>query len=127
MSSRLTGLRYLAAALAAAAGLIYLLIAVGVLEVVSTPAQSGDGLIPAVAGAAFLLVAIALALTASRAVEVAGVVIALVAIVGYFVVAPNRTPQFEAWGITVKFIQAAQLIVLGYLALHRRAALPSRA
>lgn len=113
--------RYIAAGLAAAAGVLYLLIAGGFLQVLSTAPQPGDAVVPGIAGAAFVLLAAAVALFANRAVETIGVAMAVIAIIGYFVVAPNRTPQYETWGIVIKFIQGALAIALGYLVLHRSA------
>jgi hypothetical protein len=45
-------------------------------------------------------------------------------IVMYVVVAPQRTPSFEVWGILIKVLQATILAALTYLVLKSPAPRP---
>ena len=118
MNNRIA-LRYGAALIAGVVAVLYFLIAAGTIVVLTDQAQSGDGVIPAVAGVAYAVLAVLLALTGKRSLLIAGAALALFTILGYFVVAPNRTPQFEAWGIAIKVLQAAIALGLGYLGLTK--------
>lgn len=115
MSNRVF-LRYTAAGIAAVVAVLYFLIALGTIVVLTDQAQSGGAAIPAAAGVAFAVLAVLLALSGRRAVLFTGVALAIFTIVGYFAVAPNRTPQFETWGIVIKALQAFLGLALGYLA-----------
>jgi hypothetical protein len=68
---------------------VYLLIAFGVVSVVSTAPQSGDWVIPGSAGAAFAILAVLLVATKSRLIAILGAAMSILTIVGYFAVAPH--------------------------------------
>lgn len=112
-------IRYVAAALAAAMAAIYFLIGLGVLTVVdgqaTDPSMLGFG---ASAGAAFLLGAILLAELDRRWLWIAGAVLQVFVIWGYFGVAPQRDPAFEMWGIVLRVIQVPLLVALVSLAMR---------
>lgn len=110
-------IRYVAAAGSAAVAIAYMLIAVGAVHVVSTAPQAGDWVIPGAAAVAFGVLALCLAITKNRVVPILGAAMSIVTIVGYFVVAPHRTPSYETWGILIKVGQALLVVALGYLAL----------
>jgi hypothetical protein len=110
--------RYLTAALAAAAALIYLLIGtqlVSVFEPVSD--QTAFGLM---AGGVYALGAVLLLTIKRRIVWVLGALFQVMVIFMYFNLAPERTPSFEVWGITLRVIQVVLLIGLVYLAAKPR-------
>lgn len=111
--------RYASAAVSAAIAIVYFLIALGAITVVSTAPQPGDWVIPGAAGAAFALLAVLLVVIRNRTVLALGAAMSILTLVGYFVVAPNRTPSFETWGILIKVAQAALVLALGYLAFSR--------
>lgn len=124
--------RYAAAALAVAMAVIYYLIGLGVLEVV-TETPEGMSLfwfgIPA--GSAFLLGAVLLVGFDRRILWMLGAVLQVFVVIGYLMVAPDRTPAFETWGITLRIIQVPLLAALVYLALrapgrHTRQTIPRR-
>lgn len=69
---------------------------------------------------AFAVVAVALYLVAERRVWELVAVADLVALIGYFAVAPSRDPHFEAWGIAIKVVQVALLAAVGYLIVRAR-------
>ena len=110
-------IRYFSAAVSAAVAVVYALIALGAIQVVSTVPQSGDWVIPGAAAVAFALLALFLAFTKNRIVPILGAGMSILTIVGYFVVAPHRTPSFEIWGILIKVAQAILVVALGYLAV----------
>lgn len=112
-------IRYVAAAVSAAVAVVYILIAFGAITVVSTAPQSGDWVIPAAAGIAFGTLAVLLVVTQNRIVMALGAAMSVLTIVGYFVVAPHRTPSIEIWGISIKVAQAVLVVALGYLAVAR--------
>lgn len=43
---------------------------------------------------------------------VAGVLLCLLAIAGYLIVAPDRDPSFETWGLSIKALQTLLLALL---------------
>jgi hypothetical protein len=49
---------------------------------------------------------------------VLGAVLQLLVVWGYFAVALDRTPAFEVWGITLRFIQLPLFAALVYLSLR---------
>lgn len=108
-------IRYASAAVSAAVAIVYFLIALGAITVVSTAPQPGDWVIPGAAGAAFAVLALFLLVTQKRVVFVLGAAMSILAIVGYFVVAPHRTPSVEIWGILIKAAQTVLVVALGYL------------
>lgn len=102
--------------LSAVIALIYLLIGLQVLEVVDNPAdQTSFGLI---AAGAFALGALTLARANSRFVFGLGVGVVGFVILAYFAIAPERSPEYETWGITLRVLQAILLVGLGYLAIR---------
>jgi hypothetical protein len=111
--------RYLAAAAAAAMALIYFLIGLEVLQVVTAPPE-GMSLfwfgIPA--GSAFLLGAVLLVAFDRRILWILGALLQVMVAIGYLAVAPERTPAFEVWGITLRVIQVPLFAGLAYLALR---------
>ncbi|HET7645914.1 MAG TPA: hypothetical protein VFM03_05455 [Candidatus Limnocylindria bacterium] len=112
-------IRYVAAGLAAAMAAIYFLIGLGVLQVVNgqagDPSMLGFG---ASAGGAFLLGAILLAELDRRWLWIAGALLQVMVVWGYFAIAPDRDPAFEVWGLTLRVIQLPLLAALVWLALR---------
>ncbi|HKI56347.1 MAG TPA: hypothetical protein VKB31_04285 [Trueperaceae bacterium] len=112
-------IRLAAGALALANAVVYALIGAGVAVVVEDAASADVSLavFGAMAGAAFLLGAVLLWSLDNRLVWLAGAAFQVFAIVAYFDVAPQRTPAYEPWGISLKVAQAALLVLLAYLAV----------
>jgi hypothetical protein len=112
-------IRYVAAGLAATIALIYFLIGLGVLTVV-TPVDGDQSMLVfgASAGAAFLLGAALLFVFDRRVLWILGAVLQLFVVWGYFAVAPDRIPSFEAWGISLRILQIPLVAALLYLALR---------
>jgi hypothetical protein len=112
-------IRHVAAGLAAAMATIYYLIGAGVLTVVTgqadDPSMLGFG---AAAGSAFLLGAILLVAFDRRMLWIVGGVFQVLVMIMYFVVAPERSPAFEVWGIVLRILQVPLFASLVYLALH---------
>jgi hypothetical protein len=71
-----------------------------------------------IAAAAFALLTVLLALTPSRPVLLAGAGLQVLVIAGYVAIAAERTPAFEAWGLSLKALQVALLIALVSLAFQ---------
>lgn len=111
--------RYAAATLAGAMASIYFLIGVGVLIVV-TPVEGDASMLAfgASAGAAFLLGALLLIAVDRRVLWVLGAVLQVLVVWAYIAVAPDRTPAFETWGITLRVIQLPLFAALVYLAVR---------
>jgi hypothetical protein len=114
--------RYVAAALAATMALIYFLIGINVLTVV-TPVDGDASMLifGASAGAAFLLGALLLVAFDRRVLWILGAILQVLVVWGYFAVAPDRTPSFEAWGIALRVIQVPLFAALLYLAVRSAA------
>jgi hypothetical protein len=112
--------RYLAAAAALLTATIYALIGLGVLSVVSETATDAPPLLTfgLSAGAAYLLGAVLLLAIDRRIAWVLGAILQIGVIVMYIAVAPNRTPPYELWGITIKVLQALLLVALVYLSIR---------
>jgi hypothetical protein len=112
-------IRFVAAGLAATIALIYFLIGVGVLTVV-TPVDGDQSMLVfgASAGTAFLLGAALLFAFDRRVLWILGAAVQLFVVWGYFAVAPDRAPSFEAWGISLRILQIPLLAALVYLALR---------
>jgi len=113
-------IRYLAAALSAAAAAVYVLIGLEVIRVVDTNPPDMPSLLPfgLLSGGAFLLGAVLLVLFDRRILWVLGGLFQVGAIVMYFAVAPQRDPSYEPWGIGLKLVEVALLVALGYLAMR---------
>lgn len=106
--------RFATAAGVAAAAVIYLLIGLGVISVIEDQAAE-PGTPMFMAAALFSLLAVALLISAGRPVVLAGAALQVLVIVGYVVVAANRTPAFEAWGIGMKVLEVA--LLAGFVSL----------
>jgi hypothetical protein len=117
---RRQAIRYLAAAIAAITAVMYLLIGFGVLHVVDQASPDAPSLLDfgLMAGAAFGLGALLLLTLDNRILWVLGALLQVGVIVMYVVVGQERTPAFEAWGITIKILQVVLLGALLYLALQ---------
>jgi hypothetical protein len=111
-------IRYLAAGGAVLVAVLYLLIAIDVVTVVDDQAAA-DATPLYVAAALFVLLAVGLVSTRRRAVYAVGAGLQLLVIVGYLVIAADRIPSFEAWGIAVKIIQVGLLTAFIYLMVRQ--------
>ncbi len=109
----LRAIRLATAALAAASALVYLLIGVGVLEVVEMrpddPSLLWFGL---PAAAAFMFGALVMLRSESLTLWALGAVFQVFAISAYFGVAQGRTPAYETWGILLRVTQVLILVAL---------------
>jgi hypothetical protein len=112
--------RLVAAGLAGAMAIIYFLIGAGVLNVGRASGTDAGFLIVfgASAGGAFLLGAVLLTAFDRRWLWGLGALLQVFVIWGYLAVAPDRTPAFEIWGITLRVIQVPLLAALVYLAVR---------
>jgi peptidoglycan/LPS O-acetylase OafA/YrhL len=120
---RSLALRRSAAGLAAVIAVLYLLIGFSVVTVVD--GQDGEVVPPLVVSAGlFAVLALLLARSAPRWMLVAGMVLQVLVLVGYVAIAPERTPSFEVWGVTVKLLQVALLGLLVALATRGRVRKP---
>jgi hypothetical protein len=109
-------IRYVAAALAAATTLLYLLIGFQIVSVIQNPADQPAFALPA--AVAFGLLAVLLLVADRRILWVAvGIVVGLI-IAMYFGVAPQREPAFEIWGLLIRVAQVGLVLALGYLAIR---------
>jgi hypothetical protein len=110
--------RYLAAALAAIASLIYFLIGLRVVSVIQNPdEQVGFGF---AAGAGFAIGALLIVSVDQRSLWVAGAVLQALIIFMYFTLAAERIPEFELWGIMLRVVQIPLLVAITYLAISPR-------
>lgn len=110
--------RYLAAALAGAIATVYFSIAAGVLTVVTSAENDGSMVAFGIsAGAAFLVGTLLLLAFDRRVLWILGAVLQVLVVWGYFAVAPDRTPAFEFWGISLRAIQVPLFAALVYLAV----------
>lgn len=109
-------IRYLAAALAAVAAVIYFMIGFRVVTVLNTPEYQTFGI---AAGLAYVLGAVLLAALDHRVVGTLGAILQAVVIYTYFDVAAERIPTFELWGIVLRIVQVLILIALIYLEVRR--------
>jgi hypothetical protein len=73
-----------------------------------------------IAAVLFLVLAVLLVRKQRRWVWVAGAGLQALLIVLYLVVAADRVPAFEAWGVTVKLLQVGMLGALVGLAVQQR-------
>lgn len=114
-------IRFVAAGLAAAMAAIYFLIGANLLIVVDgqadDPAMAGFG---ASAGAMFLAWAILLWRVDRRWLWGIGAILQVAVAWAYVSVAPDRTPAFEMWGITLRIIQVPLFLALAWLTLRPR-------
>jgi hypothetical protein len=124
--SRRRAIRYLAALLSAGAALVYLLIGFDGIKIVDEAPATGGDLLPfgLLSGAAFGLGAILLVVSDRRVLWILGGLFQVFVIGMYFVVAPQREPAFEPWGIGLKVVQVVLLAALAYLALRQPRSAP---
>jgi hypothetical protein len=110
-------LRIVAGGLSAAMATIYFLIGLGVLEVVQ---PGGEDLLAfgAMAGGAFVLGTALLLAFDNRWLWAAGAILQVFVFLGYFAVAPERTPAFEVWGLTLRIVQLPLFATLVHLTLR---------
>jgi hypothetical protein len=110
-----------AAVVSATIAAIYFLIGLGVLTVVSPAADDPSmAVFGFSAGSAFLLGAVLLVAFDRRVLWTLGAVLQLLVVWGYLAVAPDRTPAFEAWGVTLRVIQLPLFAALVHLAMLPR-------
>jgi hypothetical protein len=113
-----TLIRYLAAAIAGAAAIVYVLIAINIITVMEDQADEAP-VPPLVAAGLLAAVSVLLCLTGRRGVLIGGAAVQVFLIVLYFLIAGEREPAFEAWGIGLKVAQTAVLALLAWLLLTR--------
>ncbi|MGZ8562839.1 MAG: hypothetical protein ACXWWU_04385 [Candidatus Limnocylindria bacterium] len=114
-----TTIRRAGAMVAAVMAMIYFLIGAGVLQVGgSNEEREFLWVFGALAGGAFLLGAVLLMRLDRRWLWMLGAAFQVFVYWGYFSVAPDRTPAFETWGITLRIVQVPLLIALLYLAVR---------
>jgi hypothetical protein len=120
--------RFVAAGLSAATAVVYLMIGLGVVSVVDQTAAGAPDLLPfgLAAGAAYALGAFLLVALDRRALWAIGSILQVGVIAMYIVVAPNRDPSFEAWGLAIKGMQLVLLGALLYLSLRAPVGSPTR-
>ena len=114
---RRKAVRYGAALLAAAVGVLYLLIALQVIHVADTTGKDSPFIPMMAAAVAFWLGAVLLAVIDRRIVWLLGAAVQVVVLIGYVAVAPSRDPHVEAWGLLIKLAQVVILGLLVYLAV----------
>jgi hypothetical protein len=118
------GLRAVAAGLAGAMAVLYLAIFAGILSV--GRAEAGELGVLGVAGGVFAAIAIALWSVERRALWVAAALLQVPIFAMYVAIAPERDPSFEVWGITLRVLQLALVVVLALMvAATRRPDRPS--
>jgi hypothetical protein len=109
----LHAIRLATAGLAALSAVIYLLIGLGVVEVVVLgPGDPNPSWLGVPASATFAFGALVMLRSERLTLWALGAVVQVVAISAYFGVAGDRTPPYEAWGI---LLVIAQLLILGAL------------
>ena len=111
--------RWTAAGLSLACAVVYTLIGTGTIQVV-TGDQAGLDAFGSLSAAAFAFGAALLFITDRRPFWALGACFQVFAIAMYFAVAPQRTPSYEVWGLGLKVLQAAILVLLVALALPAR-------
>jgi predicted permease len=109
-------IRYVAAGLAAATTLLYLLIGLRIVTVIQDQTQQPAFALPAAVVFGLLTV---LLLVADRRLLWAGVAVFVGLVIAmYFGVAPQREPQFETWGLLIRVVQVGLVVALGYLTIR---------
>jgi hypothetical protein len=103
-TTRRRTVRHVAAALSALVASVYLLIGFDVIRVVDAQATTAGELLPfgLVAGGAFALGAVLLVALDARPLWLVGAAFQVIVLVLYVVVAPERTPPFEIWGVLLR-------------------------
>lgn len=105
---------------AAAAALLYLFIALGILSAGESVEGGTTDLFAfgALLATTFVVVAAALWRFESRAVWGVIALVQIVVLVGYVAVSGVREPAFEVWGLLIKACQATVLVAVAYLVLR---------
>ena len=112
--------RYIAAAISGAAAMVYVLIAANVVTV--TEEQAAEAPVPPLVAAVLLAVVAGLLVRSDRrGVLIGAISVQAFLIVFYFVVAIERVPAFEAWGIGLKLAQGVVIVLLTWLLMTRDA------
>ncbi len=115
--------RYGAALVAASMAAIYVLIGLGVLEVVEAQPAGSDLFGFGMAAAGLFLVGAALLVTFDRRpLWLIGAVLQVLVAALYVAVSVSRDPPFETWGVTLRLLQVPLFAALVYLALNRATA-----
>lgn len=110
-----------AAVAAGAAAVVYVLIGTGVVFVATTEDAGSGPIVPMLLSAvAFAALAALLAVSTKRWVLAYGIALQVVVTAGYFALASNRTPSFEAWGLSLKAVQLLLVAALVWLLVHPR-------
>lgn len=118
-------LRLIALLMSSVTTVLYVLVGFEVVKVDGVAeVEPGPALPLVLAAVAFAALTAALALRPRPLVYVAGIVLSVVVVVGYFVVAPSRHPSFEAWGLSIKAVELVLLAALVGLAIRRRVEQP---
>lgn len=112
--------RNLAAAASALTAILHVLIGFGMLSVVTEPAVDAPPMLVfgLSAGGAFALGAVLLLAFDRRVLWILGALLQVGVVVMYVNVAPQRTPSFEAWGITIKVLEVLIFGALAYLVIR---------
>jgi hypothetical protein len=109
--------RRAAAGLCGVIAAVYVLIGLEVVTVVEETEEEVDMVVFGLGAASIFLVGAALLLTVDRrAVWFAGAALQVMVIAMYISVGAERTPAFEAWGISLRVMQLVLLAALVYLA-----------
>jgi len=117
-------IRELGAGASLVAGAIYALIGFGLISVGTTTSGASTDLFAfgMIMAAGSIALAVAMLRSTSRDVAIAIAALELIVIVGYFAVAGVRVPPVEAWGLSIKGLQAVVLASAVALALQARRA-----
>lgn len=116
--SHRTLVRFVAAAISGAAAIVYVLIATNVVTVMED--QTAEAPVPPIVAASLLAVVAGLLVRSDRpGVLIGAMSIQAFLIIFYFLVAIEREPAFEAWGIGLKIAQTAVLLLLTWLLVTR--------
>lgn len=112
--------RLVAAAAAWAAGVLYVLVGLGVLDVGSTVDPGAEDLVVfgLAAGAAQLLVGVALLVARGRAPLLLVIGFEILVVLMYVAVASVRVPAYEMWGVTIKVLEIVTIVAALALATH---------
>lgn len=113
-------MRYIAAAISCAAASVYVFIATNVVTVMED--QTAEAPVPPIVAAILLAVVAGLLMRSDRrGVLIGAISVQAFLIVFYFLVAIEREPAFEAWGIGLKLAQGVVLVLLTWLLMTRAA------
>lgn len=108
-AQRRRSLRFGAAALSAVIAGLYFLIGFNALAVIDDPSGQVFGLF---AGTAYALGTALLLAYDRRVLWIVGAALQVFVMLMYFSVAPQRMPNYEAWGITLRVLEALLLVAL---------------